>query len=135
MLLHAFEAQAERNTEESDESNRTISDNLDDSRPRNRSLKYENVMFDHPAASKLDEDSGANTSESRHKENLRLSSLGDGPIDEYEEWKKVSTSKNFNQNDCHERSIDENCLNNIRLSYNKTLCGTYLKRTEIYFYT
>ena len=58
-----------------------------DSRPRPRTLKYENVMFDKSSPS--EERADSENHEGMLNESYRLSSVNDGPLNEYEEWKKV----------------------------------------------
>jgi hypothetical protein len=53
-------------------------------------LKYENVMFDKPSPSSSSGESNSETRQGLYSENFRLSSVSDGPMNEYEEWKKVS---------------------------------------------
>ena len=93
VLLHAFESRSQRDSGSggSDESSRRGSDCGDQgSRSRSRTLKYENVMFDKPSPSSSSGESNSETRQGLYSENFRLSSVSDGPMNEYEEWKKVS---------------------------------------------
>jgi hypothetical protein len=46
-------------------------------------------MFDKPSPSSSSEESGSESRKGLFTENFRLSSVSDGPLNEYEEWKKV----------------------------------------------
>ena len=83
VLIHAFESRTDRDSGGSDESSRRGSD------CRSRTLKYENVMFDKPSPSSSSGESGSESRQGLFTENFRLSSVSDGPLNEYEEWKKV----------------------------------------------
>ena len=90
VLLHAFESRSDRDSGGSDESSRRNSDCGDQgSRSRSRTLKYENVMFDKPSPTSSSGESSSETRQGLFSENFRLSSVSDGPMNEYEEWKKV----------------------------------------------
>ena len=90
VLIHAFEARTDADSGGSDESSRRSSD-CADAGPRPRTLKYENVMFDRPSPSSSSGESGSESRQGQFTENFRLSSVSDGPMNEYEEWKKVRT--------------------------------------------
>lgn len=88
-LISAFERRTDRDSGGSDESSRRSSDCTEGSRSRSRTLKYENVMFDKPSPSSSSGESGSEGRQGLFSENFRLSSVSDGPMNEYEEWKKV----------------------------------------------
>ena len=90
VLMHAFESRSERDSGGSDESSRRNSDCGDSGfRSRSRTLKYENVMFDKPSPTSSSEEPASETRGENSTDNFRLSSVSDGPMNEYEEWKKV----------------------------------------------
>ena len=91
-LIHAFESRRERDSGGSDESSGRNSDSAEtSSRSRSRTLKYENVMFDKQSPSSSSGESGGDSRQGVSNDNFRLSSVSsDGPLNEYEEWKKVS---------------------------------------------
>ena len=98
VLIHAFESRRERDSGGSDESSGKNSDSAETGfRSRSRTLKYENVMFDKQSPSSSSGESANDGRQGVSNENFRLSSVSsDGPMNEYEEWKKVCIQKAFN---------------------------------------
>ncbi|XP_028416453.1 ankyrin repeat and SAM domain-containing protein 1A-like [Dendronephthya gigantea] len=94
VLLHAFAARTDTDSGGSDESSRRSS-GCGDAGTRPRTLKYENVMFDKPSPSSSSGESGGESRQGQFTENFRLSSVSDGPMNEYEEWKKIERFMNI----------------------------------------
>lgn len=94
-LFNAFESKGqEQESGGNNESGRRGSDCSDTNNTnRTRTLKYENVMFDKPSPSSSTGESGDDSHQGMLSESYRLSSVNDGLLNEYEEWKKVGTSR------------------------------------------